>query len=271
MLITMVLVGMLMPTVIGDITDPEHTNQMLIDISTPVIEPGENGRLAFTLQSPSSANVTMENITLEIEIYIYMATDILQDTADIDSPPIFTNTESLVTEIHYPSLGPGESEALALDIITTKSTPQGEYFSQGEYFVRFKLHFDVGNDSYILASRGHFSNEDWESLTNSGPTGDRFNQTFLGSMGYDGLITETSFAVLKSVPWWPFLILVGITAFFGFLAISSYIIESDTKNVKLKKSLQKMWGKFYQFRKLAKHHLGGRGRKVHIPPRDKEG
>mgnify|MGYP006959935731 CR=1 FL=1 len=32
-----------MPTVIGDITDPEHTNQMLIDISTPVIEPGENG------------------------------------------------------------------------------------------------------------------------------------------------------------------------------------------------------------------------------------
>ena len=269
-LVAMVLVGMPMPTALGDITDPEHTNQMLTGISTPVMEPGDHGNLAFTLTSPSSANVTMENITLEIGIYLYKATDILLDTRDIASPPTFTDTESLLIVRQVALLAPGESEALTIDIRTAKDTPWGEYFSQGEYFVRFILHFDVGNDSYILASRGHFSNDEWDSLTNSGPDGRQFNQTYLESLGYDGLITETSFAVLKPVPWWPFLVIVGITAFTGFLAFSSYIVESDTANPKLKKSFQKMWGKFYQFRKIAKHRLGGRGLKVHVPPRDKE-
>jgi len=267
----MIIAVLLMPTAMGDITDPEHTNQMLTVITTPVMEQGESGRLTFTLMSPSSANVTMENMTLEIEIYLYMATDILQDTSDIGSPPLFKDTESLVVVKGLGPLGPGESEMLAIDIQTMRDTPNGEYFSQGEYFVRFTLHFDVGNASYALASRGHFSNDEWESLTNSGTGGRQFNQTYLESMGYDGLIPETSFAVLKPVPWWPFLLIVGITAFTGFLAFSSYIVESDTANPKLKKSFQKMWGKFYQFRKLAKHRLGGRGGKIHIPPRDKEG
>ena len=265
------ILGSIIPTAMGDITDPEHTNQMLTDISTPVLEPGESGRLTFTITSPSSANVTMENITLEVEIYIYKATDILQETSEIGSPPLFKDTESLVMMKDLGPLDSGESEMLAFDIQTTKDTPNGEYFSQGEYFVKFILHFDVGNASYTLASRGHFSNDEWGALTNSGPDGRQFNQTYLESMGYDGLITETSFAVLKPVPWWPFLLIVGITAFTGFLAFSSYIVESDTANPKLKKSFQKMWGKFYQFRKLAKHRLGGRGGKIHIPPRDKEG
>ena len=76
--------------------------------------------------------------------------------------------------------------------VCSSDLPNGEYFSQGEYFVKFILHFDVGNASYTLASRGHFSNDEWGALTNSGPDGRQFNQTYLESLDYDGLIDRKS-------------------------------------------------------------------------------
>ncbi len=252
------------------VTDAGNVNKMIKDIRTPIITPGENGVLEFQLFNPIMDNSTMSNITLTLSIYLYKTAELAMATTEIQNAPEFSDTGTTISEIKLDILEANTSETINMSIITVDDTPHGAYFSQSSYFVSFLLEFEVGNDSYAMASRGYFSDEEWYTLINNEPDDNGVNISYLNSLGYDGIIPDTSFTVMKYIPQWPYYLLIGITTFIGAAALSLYIVESDTKHVKLKKGLQKMWGKFYQFRKLAKHRFRRDRGKVHIPPGDKE-
>ncbi len=269
-LIIMINLSALPASVTGDVTDAGNVNKMIRDIRTPIITPGENGALEFQLFNPMMGNSTMGNITLIVSIYLYKTTEQAISTADIQNAPKFVESGSTNAMIQLDTLKANTSEIISLDISTIDDTPHGGYFYQSSYFVSFLLEFNMNNDSYVMASRGHFSDEEWFILINNEADDSGVNITYMNSLGYDGIIPDTSFSVMKYIPHWPYYLLIAIAAFIGAAALSLYIIESDTKHVKLKKGLQKMWGKFYQFRKLAKYRFGRNRGKVHIPPRDKE-
>ncbi len=255
----------------AEITDAGVVNKIIHDINTPILEPGESGILELVLTNPSDEDQTFENITLTASIYLYKTTEESESTADISEPPVFSGSGSTQHEIHIGELEVNDNETIQLTVSTSTGTPHGSYFSQSSYFVSFSLVFDHGNQTYAMASRGYFTDDEWYQLTYSENDGSGINRTYLSELGYDGIIPETSFTVVKPVPMWPYLLLVALTIFVGFIAFSMYIMESDdAKHAGLKKGFQKMWGKFYQFRKLAKHRLGGYCRKIHVSLRGKK-
>ena len=227
------------------IVEPRFVNRMLDDFETPSIRPGGSGTFRFSLNNPDPINLTaaMENVTVGISIYHYATLEESLPVSEISNPPVIVESGGTVLVIGCGDIQPGGKHPVEFNIDTSKKTPHGSYFSQSSYFVRFMLQFSYMDVNYTMASRGHFTDQEWELLKGGGGAGE-INQTYLHELGFDGIIPDSAFSVRIPIPMWPFFMLVGLTALSGAVALSFHVLDNPGRYPKLELKLLRLSGKF---------------------------
>ncbi|MDO9537403.1 MAG: hypothetical protein Q7J68_03685 [Thermoplasmata archaeon] len=252
-LITLALaLALLAPLVQAQSVDePRFVNQMLGDFSTPSIVPGHDGVFSLAVRNPDPISLTsnMENVVLDISIYRYATLSETEMVVNITNPPIILESETTNLTAVCGDIPSGGSVPVEFTIRTSKNTPHGSYFSQSSYFVRFMLAFSYAGINYTMASRGFFSDVQWE-LLKSGQTGaGEINQTYLAELGYDGIIPDSAFSVRVPIPRWPFYALVGLTTLSGLMAFSYHVLDNPGKYPKVEVRLMKLSGRLNMYKR----------------------
>ena len=196
--------------------DPGKVNSILTNFETPNISPGESGRLKVVFSNPFDE--TIMNISIETQIYrlIFENGDSIWE--EIEDKPIILNITSQQSRIIIESMGSHESKMVEWTIFTTTMTRHGDIFSQPIYLVRMKITFYSDDRPIRYASRGYFTDDQWarlQDLTENDTGG--VDGYYLKSLGYDGILPETSFIVMEPIPIYPLI-------FFALIALSSFII-----------------------------------------------
>lgn len=238
-------------TVIEDVSDPGNVNRLFSDFKTPVIRPGNDDTLSFTLTNPYEAD--MERVTLAVEIYAYATLDdIEKDLSRLDDLPVFRTSQDTVYSVDLGTLPSGYDHFNDLTLETRNRTPEGVYF------LRFTLEFEYGDEEVLMKSRGHFSDQEWQEAERRPGESDRpyyVGNLNITALGINGLISDSSFSVKTPIPRWPQYMLGGFAAFFGILAVMIYMQEEYNSFPWLEKTLNEWSGKFKQFRRRLEHRL----------------
>lgn len=230
--------------------EPRFVNKLLDDFSTPVIVPGQSGVFSLSVNNPDPYNLTgeMHNVSLAISIYQYATLEESRLVSDIIRPPLIVESDNPNITVDCGDIQPGGGYDVVFTVSTQKSTPHGSYFSQSTYFVRFILDFEYEGDDYTMASRGHFSNEEWAHLTETDTGAGELNRTYLKELGFDGIIPDSGFAVKIPIPMWPFYALVCVTIFVGLVAVGFFVLDNPGKYPKLERPLLRVNGKVNQLK-----------------------
>lgn len=214
-------------------------NKLISIQETPSLAPGDSGRFAFFFNSTYTVE-TIRNVTLNASIYQYATID---ESVVIDSSwpypyPKIAETGTREWSWTRPAVGPGTSTPLNFTILTapeSRDMPHGSVFSQSSYFVRFELAFD-GNVSgnltpFRMASRGFFTDADWETATSVNYTDPCTPPSCRGNvnltiLGVDGILPDSSFGVKEPIPRWPFYALIALAVVFLVLAFLFWVEEN---------------------------------------------
>lgn len=166
------------------------------NITAPGLVAGSSGALDFTLSNP--LNGTIHAISLSLQLYNFSAfPGGASGSGSLSNPPILATPSSsgLWANFSYASLAPGASISPrgSVNVITSSATPIGTYA------VRFALRFTASNGtSYLLKSRGWFSNALWNRAT-AGPNGTvELTARSLQLLNVSGVLAETSIQVTGS-------------------------------------------------------------------------
>ena len=213
-------------------------NKLISIRETPSLAPGDSGRFVFFFNSTYTE--TIRNVSLSASIYRYATID---ESVAIDASwpyayPRIAETGTREWNWTSPSVAPPFSVELNFTILTAKDgkdMPHGSIFSQSSYFVRFELTFDGnatgGEARFRMASRGFFTNADWERATSANntnpctPPGCRGNVN-LTLLGVDGILPDSSFGVKEPIPRWPFYMLVALAVVFLSFAFLFWVEEN---------------------------------------------
>lgn len=229
----------------------------LSDFKTPQIVPGESGIYRFSVRN--RYNGTLENATLTVEIYKWATLEEARDIGAISDPPeIPTGARQGYTAPPF-ALGPNHTTLVSVSIDTSKSTPQGTYF------VRQMMQFDYNGTHLLMKSRGYFTDREWENATTDENGSRAVGGINLAALGVDGILPDSSFSVKEPIPMWPLALLIGLTGFFGALAILFYMME-ERGHPRLKERFYKGSGKLKQARRLSEQELRKLRREVQVPP-----
>ena len=219
--------------VADDPTDTARVNKLMSGFDTPRLSTGQSGTFSFDLTNPNENAMT--NISLTMSIYMF-ATEGQTQTVDNgwETPYIENNLEQ---EFTFPmfdldALPEENSRRLVVTVVTSPDTPHGR---PGAYFVRFRLQFDYVNESgpatYVMASIGYFTDQQWEDATNDTNVQncddvDRRSWLCLTYLGVDGIIPDSSFSVSEAlvdayfvIDFWILMGIVGSTTILIVVAL----------------------------------------------------
>jgi uncharacterized repeat protein (TIGR01451 family) len=219
---------------------------LLEDFSSPVIKPGDSG--TFTMSVTNRYELPMENITVTAELYASATYYDYTDIKDVESPPSIA--QSGIS--HAQDLPDMQFNDTVFNNFTIKSSTDT---TQGTYFMRFALEFDYNGSSFIMKSRGYFTDEEWDLATQAA------NDTHPGRididlLGVDGIIPDSSFKVWEPIPTWPlYLCLIPLIVFLGIMALMFYAQEEYNMFPWLDKRFKYWSGKFHQSWRLLKHRF----------------
>ncbi|MFQ6106077.1 MAG: hypothetical protein ACE5QF_00605 [Thermoplasmata archaeon] len=238
-LVLLLLVVLLIPHVAAadDPTRVDRVNKLLSNFSTPQLAPRESGPFSFDVVNENENDMT--NVSLTMSIYMFKSASVEKVVnSSWDTPYIQNNLEQEFTFPPFDINGTLEGDnfrTLTVNIMTSVHTTRGTIFDQGAYFVRFWLEFDYVNESgpghYVMASRGYFTDKQWEDATNDTNVENcNANETkgdiCLTYLGVDGIIPDSSFGVKEPIPMWPFYLLIVLSVIFAFLALMFYLEEN---------------------------------------------
>ena len=212
----------------GYVSNP--ANMVETTFSTPQLEPGDSGTLEFTMMN-RYVN-TLENITVEFEVYRAANEDSSKDVTRVKYPPTLTGIghtgigDGTVKVAYSPAdLQPRENVSIKIKVDTKDDT------FQATYLVRTQLTFDYTNGTgprttYNFKSRGHFTDAEWKTAEDG--TSFLYTNLDIGSLNVSGIFPDTTFGVRNNFPQWPkwLIFLPGAVIFAGlgafFLAVENY-------------------------------------------------
>ena len=213
-------------------------NKLIGIQESPSLAPGDSGRFVFFLNSTYTE--TIRNVSLGANIYRYATIDesVAVDASWPYTYPRIAETGTRLWNWTSPFVVPGARLEMNFTILTAQDgndMPHGSVFSQSSYFVRFELTFDGnvtgGQARFRMASRGFFTNADWERATSANytnpcaPPGCRGNVN-LTLLGVDGILPDSSFGVKEPIPRWPFYLLVALAVVFLVFAFLFWVEEN---------------------------------------------
>jgi len=228
----------------------------LSDFKAPQIVPGSSGGYQFSVRN--RYNGTLENASLTIEVYKWATLEDAKDIGKVSDPPEISEGARQGYTAPPFSLGPNQTTTEKITISTSKSTPQGTYF------VRQMMQFDYNGTHLLMKSRGYFSNKEWDNATTNVNGSRAVGGINLTLLGVDGILPDSSFSVKEPIPMWPLALLIGLTIFFGALALVFYLLE-EKGHPKLKERFYKGSGKLKQARRLTEQELRKLRREVEVP------
>jgi hypothetical protein len=234
----------------------------LSDFKTPQIVPGSSGTYQFTVRN--RYNGTMENASLTVEIYKWATLEDAKDIGRISEPPRISGGVRQNYSTPVFSLASNGTETIKVTISTSGQTPEGTYF------VRQMVRFSYNGNELLMKSRGYFTSREWDNATTNVNGTRAVGGINLTMLGVDGLLPDSSFSVKEPIPVWPLALLIGLTVFFGALALVFYLMEEKGHPV-LKKGFYKGAGKLKQTRRLTEQELRKLRRGVDVPLRRDEG
>lgn len=215
-----------------EISDPGYTNDIMGEIDTPQIEPGDDGTMALTLKNPYPD--VMENITFTAEIYYYSYLDVEKNISEVDQAPVFEDDEtSSVREIS--NLTENETEEMEYMIETSENT------EEGVYSLRFELEFWMDGEEGVMRSRGFFTSDEWYDAREAEEGIDH------EALNVSGLLPETTFEVNDPVPRWPQYALGIVSGAAGVLAVMFYMQEKYGAFPELEETFDDWSGKLDEF------------------------
>lgn len=242
---------------------PRFANGFLGGFHTPTVAPGQKVDFSFNLTNPydnsipelegiPSQNLTMQNVTLVIGIYMYATQEDAEVVgASFSHPPLIHGTTTEWKE-NISDIQSNHTVRIDLPIYTSKKTPHGSYFSQSTYFVRFNLTFRFPNNStdVVMKSRGCFNESEWDSIVSFEGGQPIVNNESLRSLGVDGLLPDSSFGIKIPIPRWPLGVIVVGCAGLSFMALYYFVLDNPGKYPMLEKrfyylrgKLREAWGK----------------------------
>lgn len=213
-------------------------NRLLSVLESPELAPGETGVFRFELNSTYTDPIA--NVTLSVDIYRYATID---ESVAVDGTwsyafPRIRESGGRTHAWTWPQIAAGTVLPLAFTVETAADAsemPHGSVFSQASYFLRFRLEFDalVGGltEDFAMASRGHFTEAQWEeaqNATNTDPCTPPWcrGNLNLTVLGVDGILPDSSFGVKEPIPVWPFYSLIAASVAFLVLAFLFWVEEN---------------------------------------------
>jgi hypothetical protein len=189
--------------------------RFITNLSAPVLAPGDHGYLSMDVSNPLASPLTplLMWAVYAFNAYPGNATGPLPVAAPTPAGQFATagdGPQGLPGNLTYVdgdfatfgTLAPGQTVPYQDEVVTSASTPSGDYA------VRISLQWNDPNGSpVVLESRGFFSNVTWAAATH-GPNGTpTLNLTVLG---VDGVLPETAILVRANpFPWILYPILGG--------------------------------------------------------------
>ena len=215
-------------------------NKLIGVHSTPELAPGESGVFEFELNVTYAEEIL--DVTLNVSIYRYATIEesVPVDAAwpyaypyiDVDGTNVGREREWTFSSLNDTTL------VLNFTVVThpdSHEMPHGSVFSQSSYFVRFYLTF-TGNvsgspESFVMASRGYFTDAQWEEATSDARTDPCNAPSCRGNLnltvlGVDGILPDSAFGVKEPIPRWPFYALIVGAVFFLALAFLFWVEEN---------------------------------------------
>jgi len=196
-------------TTAADWSSPGEVNKIVTEFRTPQIAPGSEGHFSFLLTNPF--DVEIKNISVLAEPYLFVHQDGTAEWGSLTHLPIMKGSSSSSGTDSISHLLPNEYQTISWQITTFPDTPHDSWPSQPIYLVRLLITFDDGTMNVSYASRGFFSDDEWTKLRSTGDLSvGGVNLTYLLSLGYNGIIPETSFEVKENIPLWPVLVMAAV-------------------------------------------------------------
>ena len=151
-------------------------------IKNPEIKQGGQGEISFTIKN--RYNMSIEEITLTINIYILVTKSSSINITDIEQPPKINENNALEITYNWNKLLISSNKFISFNISAEKDTPIGSYF------LRSMLEFKYNGTKYLMKSRGYITDEEWDkySKTNN-----------ISSIEIDGIIPDTGFKVIENI------------------------------------------------------------------------
>lgn len=210
-------------------SDPADVNALVTKVTAPVFQPGESATISFLFTNPFGYDIN--SATIVAEPYLLVEGDGKGYWQSVVDPPILKNSTSGSSGITINQLLAGKNLTAAWTISTSTSTTHGDAFSQSVYFVRLSINFSIAGESASYASRGFFSDEQWQKLThppiNNSMGG--INNTYLAELGYDGIIPDISFIVREEIPLWPPVLILAIAVVSGTIGFYYHLKRNPSE------------------------------------------
>jgi hypothetical protein len=195
---------------------------------TSSIRKGESGEISFTLENRYAFD--LENVTLSININKLVTKTTSEDIDDVPNAPTVTSgsggdmnpiLDDQTIKFQWTILKNNTLSPVKFTISTSTKTPDGTYF------IRMNLAFEYRSQIYIMKSRGHFTQDEWNNADLSAKPTDP-GEINLTVLGVHGIIPDTSFRVdqYEVSSFWTFLfnLLLSIGVFLFFIVVMMVII-----------------------------------------------
>jgi len=156
-------------------------------LTAPVLAPGSSGTVSLELSDPLGAADLLDT-SLSIGIYAFNAYP-GNATQSVPAGAISLSASGRSGSNLTLSLGtvvPGAPVAVQIAVASASSAPSGTYA------LRFQLEFMANGTSYLLDSRGEFTDAEWAAAT-AGPNGT--STLNLTTLGVSGIVPETGVLV----------------------------------------------------------------------------
>lgn len=252
------LIAILFSLILGTIcskaytyNDVNNVNKVIAIRETPTIAIGGTGVLRMEINNPFESE--MRNISLFVEPYVLICNTGMVVIDNITNGPVIQNNTHNFNIVRIDALPEKDNITINWTISTASKTAAGDFFSKGIYLVRIKISFDIEEVTVAYCSRGFFLDSDWnEIVKRSNSSFPIINLEYLKSLGYDGIIPETSFIVYEEFPVWPLLIVSAIAIASTILGFNYYIKENPEivpKIYLIAKKIHKKIGKIRFHRK----------------------
>lgn len=206
----------------------QYANSLLQVVKTPELAPGQSGSIELMLTNPY--NVTIGSLSLTLQIYAFSDTNGEVNVSGIPAAdrPIFAGG-GISAVIPIGPLAPGKAVYVNESIRTTAQTRHGDFFNVGSYFVSTLLQFNLSGATVMMASRGFFSQSEWNSILVQGNGVYSVNASYLQSLGFQGITPDTSFTVDTPSPLYLLWISAGLGVIFAAAAYAVYVNERHRK------------------------------------------
>ena len=179
-------------------------NGMIRSVSSPDIQPGQRGTLNVEVQNVFNSSITEVLLTLTVYAFVDGSSYVPVPSSSVPSSrlPYFIGTGQPAETLTAKSIGAGALHNFTFPFQTDYNTLHGTFFNEGAYMVSMSLTFLIVSTVYRMASKGYFSPAQWQKIYVQNGSSASLNYTYLNNtLGFAGILPDTSFGVNTPAPW----------------------------------------------------------------------